>query len=205
MASREITDKVKNKLFENWLPDKPGGLHGLIDMATEAALSVVADRVEFLEGELEACVLPPTHARMTMGVAAEKIEPGQLVAYNGEGQLVLAQGSELGDDSGDVNPLDTPGACDCAAADLAGGVHIEDCPAYQAPVDQTRYLCPQCAVTHQRDSGVGTRHAHLFYGGAATTVHLEHCPVLEDAEATCNCDAVVPGPGQRALDRRGSD
>ena len=33
--------------------------------------------------------------RTIIGVAGEKIETGQLVVYNGEGQLVLARGPEL--------------------------------------------------------------------------------------------------------------
>ncbi len=185
MASKEIQDQVKKKLFEEWMPDKPGGLKGLINMAAEAALAVVGERVEFLEGELHAFENPGTEEGdiMTL-VASEDIKAEDLVWLDSERGLRV----HLPD-----------GECDCAAV---GGDHIEDCPKF---VDQTQYRCPQCDVTHRRDSDVGTKHAHLFYGGTPAVVHLENCPVLEDPEATCNCNAIPASADQRAADRRPND
>jgi len=34
---------IKTKLFDRWLPDKPGGLDGLLDLAAEAAAEVASD------------------------------------------------------------------------------------------------------------------------------------------------------------------
>lgn len=139
MASREITEAVKAKLLADWLPDKPGGLKGLVAMAADAALAVVAERVEFLDDNLIVAYMPP-----------------------------------------DAKPDPTP----------AGDI------------DQTKYLCPQCGVTHQRASAVGTRHAHRFYGGTAELVHLENCPKLEDPEyGVCNCNASNTA-ADRAIGRR---
>ncbi len=107
-------------------------------------------------------------------------------------------------------------ALEARAIEISGGVHkVIAMPEWTDPnrwevtdgplqsVDQTKYRCPQCAVVHQRDSGVGARHAHLFYGGSPAVVHLEHCPVLEDAEnGVCNCNAVPASAADRATERR---
>ncbi len=167
MASKEIQDKIKHKLFEEWMPDKPGGLKGLVNMAADAALAVLGERVEFLEGELEAAMLES---------ALAKYEPDTDL--------------ESESDSDDAN-----------ASRLLADT-IANLPAQEPEVDQTKYLCPQCAVTHQRDSAVGTRHAHLFYGGPAELVHLEHCPKLHNPDGICNCNAEMPSAAQRAQNRR---
>ena len=186
MASKEIQDKVKQKLFEEWMPDRPSGLKGLVNMAADAAMAVVGERVEFLEGELEA-------ANTSVTDMIEALEQ----------KLAIDESPEPDDDSDDAEPSGIPeGECDCGDASGRlgmGQLHIEDCPKF---VDQTQYRCPQCAVTHKRDSAVGTRHAHLFYGGTPAVAHLEHCPVLKDEEATCNCNAAPPGPLERASAKR---
>ena len=218
MVSREITDQVKSKLFAEWLPDKPGGLEGLINMATDAALEVV--------GQLEAGgvtddALPASG--IAIGVAAEKIVPGQLVAYNGEGQLVAATGpgpSVEPSDSDDAGQ--SPDPSDFSTSDFDAmheGLdhwhqHGPNAPDHEhqlgghgsppaAPaVDQTAdYLCPQCSIKHKRDSVVGRRHAHLFYGGQPEIVHNATCPMATDG-TLCTCGAAPKTGQQRAQDRR---
>jgi len=185
MALREIQNQVKRQLFETWLPDKPGGLKGLINMAADAALAVLGERVEFLEGEIEAY----------QSLGEEKS------VYGADARDDVFQGDVTGlNASDDANEPDD--SCDCEADDLGGGVHIEDCPKYLAPVDQTKYLCPQCAVTHQRASAVGARHAHLFYGGVVAVSHLEHCPHRDDPGVLCNCGAIPANAAERAEARR---
>ncbi len=217
MASKEIQDQVKKKLFEDWMPDKPGGLKGLVNMAADAALAAIAERavvveqkmrerVEFLEDELEAAV-----ERAKIEIDQEGMDSlGDLSQFVGPV-------GDPGDDSDDAEP--------CASVDPKSGLTCEDSEDdhdgshyaendqeesftwddQEPEVDQTQYRCPQCDVTHRRDSDVGTRHAHLFYGGTPAVVHLELCPVLEDSEATCNCNAVPASADQRAADRRPHD
>ena len=148
---------VKNRLLVRWLPDKPGGLSGLIELAADAAIDAVTDKTRVAAMEFVALI------EATESAALEETESA----------------------TEDVPLPSTPE--DNGTSEYGG---------------PGRYHCPQCAVTHQRSSGVGTRHAHLFYGGPAEVVHLEHCPVLKDAEAVCNCNAVVPSAAQRATDRR---
>lgn len=195
MASREIQKQVKDKLLAEWLPDKPGGLKGLVNMAADAALAVLGERVEFLEGEVHAFENPGYEYGESIGEAAEEIKAGQLVAWNEDGKLELAV------------PLDPD-------TDLEPGDDAEDAATHPSGIkdstmqalEDSRYLCPQCAVVHQRDSGVGTRHAHLFYGGTPVLTHLEHCPKLGDPEdGVCNCNAEGLSVAERAGARRPGD
>ena len=38
-----LLDSIKAKLFDRWLPDKPGGLKGLIELAAEVSLEAVLE------------------------------------------------------------------------------------------------------------------------------------------------------------------
>ena len=171
MASKEVQDQVKKKLFEDWMPDKPGGLKGLVNMAADAALAVIAERAVVVEQKMR-----------------ERVEFL-------EGELALALHFDELEPDTDLEPSPPP-------IDITGPMMEVS---LEPEVDQTQYRCPQCDVTHRRDSDVGTRHAHLFYGGTPAVVHLELCPVLEDSEATCNCNAVPASADQRAADRRPHD
>ncbi len=191
MASKEIQTQVKNKLFAEWMPDKPGGLKGLVNMAADAALAVLGERVEFLEGEIHAYENPGyEEGELPMlGIAVEDIMTGMVCQHTSEGGIRAYLPPEPGDDSDDANqppPIIPPGPED-------------------GPIDQTQYLCPQCATKHKRDSGIGAKHAHLFYGGQPAISHLEHCPVLKDDEAACNCNAVPADAANRAAERRPGD
>lgn len=39
----ELAENIKVKLFGRWLPDKPGGLNGLIELAAEVAAEAMAE------------------------------------------------------------------------------------------------------------------------------------------------------------------
>ncbi len=243
MASKELQDRVKKKLFEQWLPEKPGGLKGLINMAADAALEVVG-KVELYQEEIDSLgdlssVLGPVaqeqlvnlDQKITVWVHTNSKDTIQgmrdwLFMFRKEcgieqpSTLSLAiTNSEPDDASNDAAERcqSTSNGFDCVGSTAHDGKHTSEGDAdgiryewtddgadVRIPplVDQTQYRCPQCHVMHQRDSGVGARHAHLFYGDQPAVVHLEHCPVLKDPEAVCNCNAVQPSGAQRAQDRR---
>lgn len=263
MASKELQDKVKAKLFEAWLPDKSGGLKGLINMAADAAVEALAEiaaenvmraGMEAASDDVVACGSRNLELALTCEEEsddhdglhhAENDQEGQFEW--GDADVIICQSANNGfqctedeehdgkhhsdgyewvdddavdlggfsgntgehhaKDAGVKNCQFTSNGFQCLGDEGHGEKHYSDGYVWDSappdpPVDQSRYICPQCGVTHQRISAVGARHAHLFYGGYPSISHLDHCPVLEDPKSECNCNAVPATAAQRAQDRR---
>lgn len=69
-----LSETIKRKLFAEWLPDKPGGLRGLITMAAECATNATGEEIEALTQEVVTltarveALLQPTPTREAMGL-----------------------------------------------------------------------------------------------------------------------------------------
>ena len=110
-----LRDQIKARLFELWLPNREGGLSGLIDIAA----LVVHEQLDIADN----------HDPVFLGELQARIEflEGELYAYENPGEeedeaVTAAEDAEAAHDAQFV------GKCDCDP--LEGQGHIEDCPMY---------------------------------------------------------------------------
>lgn len=126
----ELAETIKRKLFAKWLPNKPGGLQGLINMAATCAedacgelIEGYAEQVVTLTARIEA-LLQPTPTREAMRLPE----------------------LDMDDEGWDGVESDS--------TSTAGPDTLLD----PGPPPMSSYDCSECGHSHQVDSKIGSEH-----------------------------------------------
>ena len=94
---KSLQESIKVKLFKEWLPDKEGGLTGLIVLAAKVAAEVVEERVEEVTLVLE-----------SVESLKEKVEDLTERLHFAEAGMVKEEGESEGEDEGRERGEGTP-------------------------------------------------------------------------------------------------